>query len=133
MKAFIVSSLFVMSFSAISATPTAANPQDCLKHKRTLDRKYCLDSYLETVKENYDAETSAMANGLPEKTKAERVAATEQDITAKRDYMNLIKAEIELEEKHLEQLRNAKIAATAAPVAAPEKKKKKHKGFRIKF
>lgn len=134
MKFALATTLLVMSFGLFANTPaTTTNPQDCLKQKKALDRKYCLDSYLETIKENYEAENAAIAQGLPEKTKAERVAATEQELTAKRDYLNLVKSEIELEEQHLEQLKNAKIAATAAPVVKKEKKKKKHGGFRIKL
>ena len=127
---FALATLFALSFPALATTP---NPQDCLKQKKALDRRYCLDTYLETVKENYDAQNAAVAQGLPEKTKAERVKATEDEITAKKDYLNLVKTEIELQEKHLEQLKSAKIAATAAPVAPPKKKKKKDKGFRIKL
>lgn len=131
MKFALATTMFLMSLGAFAATP-AANPQDCLKQKKALDRKYCLDTYLETVKETYDAENAAIAQGLPEKTKAERVAATEADITAKRDYLNLVKTEIELQEKHLETLKSAKVAAAPAPVVKKEKKKK-HKGFRIKL
>lgn len=130
MKFALATLAFVLSLGAFANTP-ATNPQDCLKQKKNLDRRYCLDTYLETVKENYDAENAAIAQGLPEKTKTERVAATEADITAKKDYLNLVKTEIELQEKHLEALKNAKIAAAPAPVVKKEKKKKK--GFRIKF
>jgi hypothetical protein len=113
-----------MSFSAFAAT---TNPQECLKQKKALDRRYCLDSYLETIKDTYAADKKAWAHGLPEKTKAEKVATMEQEITAKKDYLNLMKSEIELQEKHLAEVKTAK-------VAAPKKeKKKKHGGFRIKL
>lgn len=133
MKFAIATALIALSFTSFANTPApATNPQDCLKQKKALDRRYCLDSYLETVKENYDAENAAIAKGLPEKTKAEKVAAAEMDLTAKKDYLNLVKTEIELQEKHIEQLKNAKVAAAPAPVVKKEKKKKHH-GFRIKL
>lgn len=130
MRSILTTALLVTSFSVAAAT----NPQDCLKQKKSLDRRYCLDSYLETVKETHDAERKSIASGLPEQTKAEKTSAIEQEIAAKKDYMNLMKTEIELQEKLLEDVKSAKIAATAAPVAAPpKKKKKKDKGFRIKL
>jgi hypothetical protein len=126
----LLASVVIMSSFAVAAT---TNPQDCMKQKKALDRRYCLDSYLETVKETHDAEKQTLAAGVPETTKAARAAAIEQDIAAKKDYMNLMKTEIEMNEKLLQDVKNAKIAATAAPVAAPPKKKKKKKGFRIKL
>lgn len=130
MRSLLVTALLVSSFSAAAAT----NPQDCIKQKKALDRRYCLDTYLESVKETHDAERKALASGLPEQTRTEKTSAIEQEIAAKKDYMNLMKTEIELNEKLLEDVKNAKVAATAAPVAAPEKKKKKKdKGFRIKL
>ncbi len=130
MRILLASVLMVTSFSVAATT----NPQDCMKHKKALDRRYCLDSYLETVRETHDAEKQTLAAGVPEKTKTERAAAIEQDIAAKKDYMNLMKTEIEMNEKLLENVKNAKVASSAAPVAAPKKKKKKKdKGFRIKL
>lgn len=127
---FVISTIFfAFSLTAFAAT---TNPQECLKQKKALDRRYCLDSYLETVKDGYAAERKAMANGLPEATKTEKVSMTEQEITARKDYLNMVKTEIELQEKYLEELKGAKVAATAAPVKE-KKKKKKHKGFRIKL
>ena len=130
MKFFIASGLLTMSLTSLAA---ATNPQDCMKQKKALDRRYCMDIYLEGVKEGYDAERSAMANGLADKTRAEKIATTEQDIAAKKDYMNLLKTELELQEKYLEEVKAAKVSSDA-PVAAPaKKKKKKHKGFSIKL
>lgn len=74
-----------------------------------------------------------MANGLSEATKTAKVTATEQEINAKKDYMNAIKTEIELQGKYLEEVKAAKIATAAAPAPKKEKKKKKDKGFRIKL
>ena len=104
MKYLMSFALILMSSQSFAA---AGNPQYCLKQKKSLDRRYCLDSYLETVKETVDAEREAVAKGLPEKTKTERAAALEQDITARKDYLNLVKTEIELQEKLLEDVKNA--------------------------
>lgn len=128
MKFLVAISVLAVS-SAFAAT---TNPQDCLKQKKNLDRRYCLDSYLETVKESYDAEAKGLANGIPAATKTAKVSSMEQEIQAKKDYMNLIKSEIELQEKHLEAVKNAKVAANA-PVKKEKKKKKKDKGFKIKL
>lgn len=129
MKFVLATSLLAMSFSIAAST----NPQDCLKKTKALDRRYCLDSYLETVKDTLATDRQALANGIPEATKTAKVTATEQEINAKKDYMNLIKTEIELQEKYLEEVKVAKIATTAAPAPKKEKKKKKDKGFRIKL
>ncbi len=129
MKFVLATSFLAMSFSLLANT----NPQECLKKTKALDRRYCLDTYLETVKDTLGAERKAMENGLPEATKTAKVKATEQDINAKRDYMNAIKSEIDLQEKYLEEVKLAKVATTAAPAPKKEKKKKKDKGFRIKL
>lgn len=127
MKLVIATSLLAMSFSLAANT----NPQDCLKKTKALDRRYCLDTYLETVKETIATDRHALVNGIPEAAKTAKVTATEQEINAKKDYMNLIKTEIELQEKYLEEVKAAKIASGPAPTK--EKKKKKDKGFRIKL
>lgn len=129
MKFVLVTGLLAMSFSLAAST----NPQDCLKKTKALDRRYCLDSYLETVRDTLATDRQALANGIPEATKTAKVTATEQEINAKKDYMNLIKTEIELQEKYLEEVKAAKIATTAAPAPKKDKKKKKDKGFRIKL
>ncbi len=129
MKFVFATSLLAMSFSLAAST----NPQECLKKTKALDRRYCLDSYLETVRDTLATDRQALANGIPEATKTAKVTATEQEINAKKDYLNLIKTEIELQEKYLEEVKAAKIASTAAPAPVEEKKKKKKKGFRIKL
>jgi hypothetical protein len=125
MKFLVASALLALSLTSLAAT---TNPQDCMKQKKALDRRYCMDTYLETVKDSYNAERKAMATGLASKTKAEKIAAAEQDIAARKDYMNLLKSELELKEKYLEEVKAAKVAAAPA-----KKKKKKDHGFRIKL
>ncbi len=128
MKFFIASGLLAMSVSSFAA---ATNPQDCMKQKKALDRRYCMDTYLEAVKEGYDAERKTFAAGIPEKTRSTKVAAAEHEIAAKKDYLNLLVNELQLQEKYLQDVKVAKIAAAPAP--KKEKKKKKDKGFRIKL
>ncbi|MFL5783992.1 MAG: hypothetical protein ACJ76H_05225 [Bacteriovoracaceae bacterium] len=127
-----VLALCLLSLSSAFAATT--NPLECLKQKKALDRRYCLDSYLESIKDAHDAEVHSMSNGIPEANKNARIAALQDEIAAKQDYLNNVKAEIELEQKLLDDVKNAKVAAAPAPVAPkPEKKKKKHKGFSIKL
>ncbi len=130
MKSLITIILIAMSSTVFSAV---TNPQDCLKQKKQLDRRYCMDSYLESVKDGYDAERSSFAKGINEKDKNNKVSATEQEIIAKKDYMNLMKTEIELQEKYLSDLKGATVAAIKAPKKKEEKKKKKSSGFKIKL
>ena len=66
MKFLIVGLISVLSLSAL-----AANPQDCLKEKRSLDRRYCLDKHLESVKESHSGEKKTWANGLAPADKEE--------------------------------------------------------------
>lgn len=118
--------VFVLSTSAF-----AAAPQDCLKIKNNLDRRYCVDKYLETVKDGYSAESKTWSNGISQTDKDSKITNVQDDITSKKDYLTLLQNEIALEEKHLEALKAAPIAA--APVEAPKKKKKDKGLFRIKL
>jgi hypothetical protein len=124
-----VLALCLLSLSSAFAATT--NPLECLKQKKALDRRYCLDSYLESIKDAYDAEVHSMSNGITEANKNARIAALQDEIAAKQDYLNNVKSEIELEQKLLDDVKNAKIAAAPAPVPPKPKKKKKHKGFSI--
>lgn len=128
MKYFVLGMISILSLSAVAAT----SPQDCIKIKNNLDRRYCVDKYLETIKDAQSVEQKAWAAGLSAENKQTKLAATEGSIAAKKEHMNLLQNEIALEEKHLEALKAAPIAATAAP-AEPVKKKKKKGGFRIKL
>lgn len=127
MKYFVPGMLIFVSTLAGAAT----SPQDCIKIKNNLDRRYCVDKYLETVKDAQSVEQKSWAAGLSAETKQGKVSATEGSIAAKKEYMNLLQSEIVLEEKHLEALKAAPVAAAAAPAPAPKKKKKG--GFKIKL
>lgn len=126
MKFLIVGLISVFSLSAFSATP-----QDCLKEKRSLDRRYCLDKHLESIKEMHSAEKKTWANGLPAADKEAKTSSVEDAIAAKKEMLSMMQSEIALEEKHLDTLKAVPATAVAATVA-PKKKKKKG-GFRIKL
>lgn len=118
----------IVSLLALSSFAATTSPQDCLKVKNTLDRKYCLDKYLETVKDAQATEKKTWAKGLSFADKDSKTASVEAAIASKKEYVSLMQSEIALDEKHLEALK-------AVPVAAAPKKekKKKKKGFRIKL
>jgi hypothetical protein len=129
MKFLIIALISVVTTSAFSATPA----QDCLKVKNGLDRKYCLDKYLESVKETHTNDKKSWGAGLSAADKEARAASIEESIIVKKEYINLMNAEIALDEKQLETVKAFPVAAAAAaPVEAPKKKKKKG-GFRIKL
>lgn len=127
MKVLVSGMMFVIASSAFAATA----PQDCMKIKNSLDRRYCTDKYLESVKDSYSSESKTWSAGISQTDKDSKITNVQDDLASKKDYINMLQNEIALEEKHLEALKAAPIAATAAPVEV--KKKKKHKGFRIKL
>lgn len=127
---FIIISALMCSLSGFAQT----NPQDCIKIKNKIDRKYCVDKYLEALKEKNDAEKKSWGAGLPQATKDEKSRALEQDIQAKKDLMGLVQSEIEVSEKQLAELKALPVAAAAAPAKPAKKEKKKKKGgFKIKL
>lgn len=128
MKSLVTALVAIVSFSAVAATTT---PQDCLKIKNSLDRKYCLDKYLESVKDTQAAEKKTWGAGLAAADKSAKETAIADSIAAKKEYINLMQSEIALDEKQLEALKATPVTAAAAP--KKEKKKKKKSGFRIKL
>jgi hypothetical protein len=128
MKFLMTGIVVLIASSAFAATPA----QDCLKVKNSLDRKYCLDKYLETVKDAHASEKKSWGAGLAAADKDTKTSSMEESIAAKKEYINLMQSEISLDEKQLEALKATPVAATAAPAPKKEKKKKKG-GFRIKL
>lgn len=124
MKFLTIGIIAILSHASLAAT----SPMDCLKIKNNLDRKYCLDKNLETVKSAHAAEKKSWSKGLPANDRATKMSSVQESIAAKKEYVSHLQNEISLEEKHLESLK-------ATPVAkeATKKKKKKKKGFRIKL
>ncbi len=124
MKTMLIAAM-LLSVSAFSASPTV---QDCFKVKNGLDRKYCMDKYLEGVKSTLAADKKSW-KGFDKKTKNTKEAALDQELQAKRDYLTIVQEEITLTQKHLEDLKATKVAKAAKE----EKKKKKDHGFKIKL
>lgn len=110
----------------------AQTPQECLNIQNNLDRRYCLDKHLESIKINYANEQKSWSAGVTESAKATGIANLTNTITAKKDHIALLQNEMLMAEKQLETLKSASIAAAPAP--APAKKKKKDKRLiRFKF
>lgn len=120
---FAVTALFLVTgLNAYAIT----SPQDCLKIKNGLDRKYCLDKNLEAIKSAQAGEKKGWAKGLQEKDKSIKATQFQNSITSKKEYVAHLQNEIALEEKHLAELKKV-------PVVKKKKKEKKKKGFRIKL
>lgn len=112
----------------------AQTPQECLNIQNNLDRRYCLDKHLESIKVNYANEQKAWSAGVTEQTKTTGMASLTNTIAAKKDHIALLQNEMLMAEKQLETLKSAAIAAAPAPATAPVKKKKKDKRLiRFKF
>lgn len=122
----------ILAAALLSTSAFAAPISDCFKEGNDLDRKYCMDKYLEGYKTTLNTEKKVWAKtGLPAKDKTTREEALMKELRAKKDHINVMQEEINLTQKHLEDLKVAKVAK--GPVKEKEKKKKKDKGFRIKL
>lgn len=125
--------LFVFALATLVSASAFAVAENCLIQKNNLDRKYCMDKYLETVKDKMKAEKKTWGTGLTQTDKETKVEATEMELQAKKDYLNMVQNEIALTEKHLQDLNAAQVAVAAAPVKKEKKKKEKKKLFGIKL
>lgn len=123
--------LFVFTLATLVSASAFAAADSCMAQKNNIDRKYCMDKYLETVKDKMKAEKKTWGTGLTKTDKEAKVEATEMELQAKKDYLNMVQNEIALTEKHLQDLNAAQVAA-AAP-KKKEKKKEKKKLFGIKL
>lgn len=120
---------FVLTLTTFSSF-AQSNPQDCLKIKNALDRKYCMDKYIEGIKDKNEAEKKTWSAGLSQQAKDEKSAALESDIKSKKDWIKLLESEISLSETQLSDLKAAPVVAGKAP---KKKKEKKKGGFKIKL
>lgn len=126
-----------MRLLCLALIPTFAfagtSPQDCFSIKNNLDRKYCMDKYLESVSSTYAGELKTWTgSGISEADKAAQTESLATTIANKRDNVALLQAEITMAEKQLESVKA--LTPSAAPAPAPAKKKKKSKGlFGIKL
>jgi hypothetical protein len=111
-------------FALLLTTTTSlfAQSEKCFVIADAIDRKYCIDKYLQTVKAKLAAEKKTWAPGLAGAVKVKKMEALQNDIQAKKDQVSLVNSEIALYDQHLVDL-----AAVKATVAAPKKKEKKEK------
>lgn len=112
--------LFIIVLVATSSVFAQSNPQNCFTIKDDIDRKYCIDKYLQSVKNKMAAEKKTWGKSMTGDVKEGKIEALNAEIQAKKDQKALMDAEIALNEKHLTDL-------NAVAVSAPAKKKKKDK------
>lgn len=115
--------MFLAALFAASLAHAATAPQDCLKIADSIDRKYCMDKYLQTVKVQYDSEKKSWDKGLTADAKQSRTDSLSGEVAAKKEYITLLQSEIALAEQQLASLNG--VAITAPATAAPKKKDKK--------
>ncbi len=126
--------LFVLALGTLMTASAFGVADNCMTQKNNIDRKYCMDKYLETVKDKMKAEKKTWGTGLTQTDKETKVEATEMELQAKKDYLSMMQNEISLTEKHLQELNSAQVAvAAAAPAKKEKKKKEKKKLFGIKL
>lgn len=126
-------SAIALALLASTSLFAQTNPQNCFGIKNNIDRKYCIDKYLETVKNNMAAEKKSWGTAVAADVKESKTEAINTDIQSKKDQKALLDAEIALNEKHLADLAGMQVAVAAAPAKKKEKKKEKKKLFGIKL
>lgn len=119
--------MFIFVLVATSAAFAQTPPQNCFTITNTIDRKYCIDKYLETVKNKLAAEKKTWSAGLAGDAKEARTEAINNDIQSKKDQKGLIDSEIAMQEKHLADLNAVVVKTPAAPKKKKDKKKDKKK------
>lgn len=115
----------ILSLSAFAQTKT---PQDCLKQADRIDRKYCIEKYIDAISKAQAAEKKTWEAGLPQADKDKKIEQFKADVANKKDLIDILNQELALSQKHVADLESVKVLQ---PQAAPKKKKKK--GFRIKL
>jgi hypothetical protein len=112
----------LIAFTLIFSLPAfAKTPQDCVQIADKIDRKYCVDKHIQSVKKQHDTEKQSWATGLTADAKAAKIKTLKTEIEQKSEHMKLLQAEIGLS---TEQLKSVE-AVTVKAAAAPKKKKKK--------
>ncbi len=127
---FLILALFPLTVFANSPVKT---PQECLKITDNLDRQYCLDKNIQTLKKQLDDEKKTWSKGLTGDAKAARTEALTTDVEAKKQLIHHIQKEINLSQEQLTALSSVAITAPAAPAKKEKKKEKKKGGLRIKL
>lgn len=119
----------LIAFALIVSLPVFAKPaQDCIQIADKIDRKYCVDKHIQSVKKQHDTEKQSWAAGLTAEAKAAKVKTLKTEIDQKSEHIKLLQAEISLSTEQLKSVEAVPVKAAAAP-----KKKKKKKSFGIKL
>lgn len=121
---------FIIAIVLTSTVKAQPSSQNCFNITNNIDRKYCIDKYLESVKNKLAAEKKTWSAGLASKVKDTRTEALNSEILAKKDQKAMVEAEISMTEKHLADLNSV---AVAAPKKKDKKKDKKKLPFGIKL
>ena len=116
-------SLVILSLLISSTAFSQTDPQKCFSITNNIDRKYCIDKYLESLKDKLSAEKKSWNGQLAPAAKAARIAELEVAVQSKKDQMALITSEIALYESQTKEV----AALTDAVAAAPKQEKKKEK------
>ncbi len=123
---------FVLFAFLLTASTSVLAQANCFTIQDSIDRKYCIDKYLQTLKTKLNADKKAWGASLAANVKADKLAATQSEMQMKKDQIGLINSELSLYDQHLADLNGMKeTVAVAAP--KKEKKKEKKKLFGIKL
>lgn len=116
--------LFVL-LASVTSSLFAQDAQKCFSIADDIDRKYCVDKYLQGVKTKLGTEKKSWAKGLAGDAKVAKTEALQNDIKSKKDQVALNSSELALYEVQLQEL--SAVKETVPAVAAPKKEKKKEK------
>lgn len=119
---FVIFALLLTTTSSLFA-----QSEKCFTIQDALDRKYCIDKYLQTVKTKLTAEKKTWGAAIDGSAKAARLEALQVDVQAKKDQVGLINSEIALYDQHILDLNAVKESVAAAPKKKEKKKEKKNK------
>lgn len=119
-------SFILLSFAISTAAFAQTDPSKCFSITNNLDRKYCLDKYLESVKDKLAAEKKGWNGALDPAAKSSKLKELDTSVQTKKDQINLMNAEIALYETHAKDV-------AALQDAAPKKEKKKKKKNKLPF
>ena len=115
--------LFAFILSTTLSAFADATSEKCFSIPDEIDRKYCIDKYLQAVKVKLNTEKKTWAQGLPGGAKAAKAETLEAELQSKKDQALLVAAEIALHETQIKDL--AAVKELTPAVAAPKKKEKK--------
>ncbi len=73
-----------------------ATSEKCFSIPDEIDRKYCIDKYLQAIKVKLNTEKKTWAKGLAGDAKVAKTEALESELQSKKDQASLVGAEIAL-------------------------------------